>query len=66
VDKRRDAVERALRHHGVRYAAPQHHGRTTWVIQTGTGTLAASMSQAEWYCRGLADRERKETSDRSG
>jgi hypothetical protein len=59
MHQRRDAVERALIHHQVQYSPPEGPGgRTTWVIQTGTGAKTATLVQAEWYCQGLADKER--------
>jgi hypothetical protein len=51
---RRDAVERALIHHGVDYSPPSTD-RPTFVINTTTGRKEANLAQAEWYCQALAD-----------
>jgi murein DD-endopeptidase MepM/ murein hydrolase activator NlpD len=60
VKDRRNAIERAFMHHGIDYSPPEEGGRSTWVISTGTGRKTATTTQAEWYCQGLADKERKQ------
>lgn len=58
AEQRREAVERALIHHDINYSPPEPPGgRTTWVLWTTLGPLNATITQAEWYCQGLADKE---------
>lgn len=55
---RREAVERALVHHGVEYSPPEAGGRNTWLISVGGDRIEANLAQAEWFCYGLAERSR--------
>jgi hypothetical protein len=57
IQRRRDAVERALMHHKVDYSPPSVD-RPSFLISTSMGRLSATLYQAEWYCRGLADAKR--------
>ncbi len=57
MTNRRDAVERALTHHGVTFAPPDDD-HSSFLIHTGIGTANATLRHAEWYCVGLADAER--------
>jgi hypothetical protein len=56
---KRDAIERALIHHGIDYSPPGT-GTPTWLISTHTGRLVATTTQVQWYCRGLADKEQQQ------
>lgn len=53
-DARRDAIESVLISHDIDYSPPGA-GRSTFVIQTIVGKKEANMTQAEWYCLGLAE-----------
>jgi hypothetical protein len=60
VSARRDAVNRALTHHGITHNAPLPRGRNVWVVYAeARHPLVLTLRETELYCMGLADKERQ-------
>jgi hypothetical protein len=61
ADQRRDAIERALIHHGIDYSPPERMGGVTlWRVHAHSGTKRLTHREIEAFCEGLSTREANE------